>query len=180
MNGRVSNVHLEREHRFSKHAVEELTLVAGMGVVGDAHFGATVRHRSRVDADPSQPNLRQVHLMHNELFEELSRAGFEVQPGDLGENITTEGVDLLGLPVGTVLRFERGPLVAITGLRNPCLQIERFRAGLLNEVLGRKDDGAVLRRAGVMGVVLLGGVVRRDDGLHVALPPRPHVALDRV
>jgi MOSC domain-containing protein YiiM len=180
MKGVVSNLHRNVAHGLSKREVEELVLVAGMGVEGDAHFGATVQHRSRVAADPSQPNLRQVHLMHHELHDELRAAGFTAGPGDLGENITTRGVDLLSLPTGTILRIGNGALVAITGLRNPCVQIDELEAGLLREVATRDPDGHLVRKAGVMGVVVLGGAVRREDAIDVALPPEPHVPLDRV
>ena len=137
-------------------------------------------HRSRVAADPLQPNLRQVHLMHQELHDDLRAAGFEVGPGDLGENITTAGLDLLSLPVGTTLRIGDRALIALTGLRNPCSQIDGFQPGLLKQVLGRDANGRVVRKSGVMGVVVLGGTIRRGDHIQVALPPEPHIALDRV
>jgi hypothetical protein len=178
--GVVTHLHRSPSYSFSKREEDELILVAGMGVEGDAHFGATVKHRSRVAADPLQPNLRQVHLMHGELHEDLRAAGFEVGPGDLGENITTAGLDLLTLPVGSTLRIGDGALVALTGLRNPCAQIDGFQPGLLKQVVGKDADGNVVRKSGVMGVVVLGGTIRRGDRIHVALPPEPHVALDRV
>lgn len=150
-----------------------------MGVVGDAHFGATVRHRSRVAADPSQPNLRQVHLMSVELLGEFAAAGYDIKPGDIGENITTSGVDLCGLATGSLVRV--GPcLLAVTGLRNPCRQIEDFRSGLLAEVLRRDERGQTERRAGVMAVVIEGGRLRVGDRLAVQLPPTPHTPLCRV
>ena len=176
----MTHLHRSGSHTFSKHEEDALVLVAGMGVEGDADFGATVKHRSRVKADPLQPNLRQVHLMHHELHDELRAAGFPVGPGDLGENITTAGVDLLSLPAGTMLRIGDHALVALTGLRNPCVQIEGFHDGLLEQVLGRDAYGKVVRRAGVMSVVVLGGTVRKGDPIDVALPPAPHVPLDRV
>jgi MOSC domain-containing protein YiiM len=176
----VAHLHRSESHAFSKGERDELVLVAGMGIEGDAHFGATVKHRSRVAADPLQPNLRQVHLMHRELHEDLRAAGFAVGPGDLGENITTAGLDLPALPVGSTLRIGDRALVALTGLRSPCSQIDGFQAGLLKEVLGRDPDGRVIRKAGVMGVVVLGGTIRRGDQIRVALPPEPHVVLDRV
>jgi MOSC domain-containing protein len=178
--GVVTHLHRSPSHSFSKREEDELILVAGMGVEGDAHFGATVKHRSRVAADPLQPNLRQVHLMHGELHDDLRAAGFEVGPGDLGENITTAGLDLLLLPVGSTLRIGDGALVALTGLRNPCAQIDGFQPGLLKQVLDRDANGNVVRKSGVMGVVVLGGTIRRGDHIHVALPPEPHAALDRV
>ena len=157
------HLHRSASHSFSKYEHDALVLVAGLGVEGDAHFGATVKHRSRVKADPLQPNLRQVHLMQTELLDELRTAGFSVGSGDLGENITTAGVDLLALPVGTVLRIGDRALVALTGLRNPCSQINDFQSGLLKEVVDRDADGRIVRKAGVMGVVVLGGTVERGD-----------------
>jgi MOSC domain-containing protein YiiM len=247
-------------YAFTKPVRDEITLIAGFGVEGDAHAGVTVKHRGRVKADPTQPNLRQVHLIQGELFDEVRGQGYEVAAGQLGENVTTSGIDLLGLPCGTILRFgppadaatERatqdqtrvvsgmgaealpgpgaagaagaavagvvaaarnatldGPTAAavealvaaaerddsagpsaasgdprvavvITGLRNPCAQINGFRPGLLKEVLGRDEAGNLIRKAGVMGVVLRGGRIRPGDQVTVELPPRPHFALDRV
>ncbi len=258
--GAVTAVARCESHAFSKPTGDEIVLVPGLGVEGDAHAGVTVRHRSRVAADPTQPNLRQVHLIHGELFEEVAAAGFAVTPGQLGENITTAGLDLLGLPRGAVLRFGRPggdaaaaatkeapaagaaaaeaategiategvttegvavvagvgavveaagrakldgptagavaaliaaarrdaagvddrPAVVVTGLRNPCRQIDGFRGGLLRLVAHRDAGGRLVRRAGVMGVVLRGGPVRPGDPVTVELPPLPHVPLDRV
>jgi hypothetical protein len=160
-------------HRFSKDAADRLTLLAGLGVEGDCHAGSTVQHLSRVRRDPRQPNLRQVHLMAAELYDELIEKGYELALGQLGENITTSGVDLLALARGT--RFAIGPraVVEITGLRNPCVQIDRFRPGLLAEVLSRDPEGKAVRRAGVMAVVVVGGEVRRGDGIGVEPPPAP-------
>ncbi|MGM1018424.1 MAG: MOSC domain-containing protein [Actinomycetota bacterium] len=164
---RIVSVSSDDEHRFTKPRRESITLVAGQGVEGDAHFGATVQHLSRVRRDPTQPNLRQVHLIHRELFDEVDA---EVSPGELGENITTEGIDLLGLPRGTVLRLGEGAVVEVTGLRNPCLQIDRFEPGLLKQVVGTDAEGRTVRKAGVMGVVLAGGVVKPGDPIAVELP----------
>ncbi len=177
---RVIAVQLSVLHEFSKTAADEIELVAGLGVRGDTHFGAAVQHRSRTRVDPSQPNLRQVHLMQAELFDELAEVGHAVVPGALGENITTRGLDLLELPTGSVLRIGRCALVAITGLRNPCQQIETFQAGLLKQVVSRAADGRVVRKAGVMAVVVLGGPVRTGDSIEVALPPGNPVPLERV
>ena len=152
-------------------------LLAGLGVEGDAHCGATVKHRSRVARNPAQPNLRQVHLIHGELFEALAAQGFAVAPGDLGENITTRGVDLLALPVDTELEFASGAVVRLSGLRNPCGQIERFQAGLMAAVLGRTAQGELVRKAGVMAVVVSGGRVRPDDAIIVRWPAGAHRAL---
>jgi MOSC domain-containing protein YiiM len=144
------------------------------------HAGVTVKHRSRVLRDPTQPNLRQVHLIHEELFEEVREAGFEVAAGALGENVTTRGIDLLGLPRGTLLRLGDEAVVEVTGLRNPCLQIDGFRTGLLKEVVRRDADGTVRRKAGIMSVVLTGGVVRPGDPVTVELPDGPHIPLEVV
>lgn len=179
MNGRVVAVSRSAEHSFSKPAAEAVTLVEGIGVEGDAHSGATVQHLSRVARDPHQPNLRQVHLIHSELLDRLAGAGYDVGPGDLGENVTTAGVDLLGLPVGTRLHVGEA-VVTVTGLRNPCRQIEAFRPGLLKEVLHRVEDGEVVRLTGVMGTVARGGVVRPGDEVTVELPPEPHHPLTTV
>ncbi len=176
----VVAVHRSADHGFTKTTVDEIELAAGLGVVGDAHAGATVRHRSRVAVDPDRPNLRQVHLMSAELLDELVDAGFDVTPGGLGENLTTRGLDLLDLPTGAVLRLGERALVAVTGLRNPCAQIDRYRQGVRARVLGRDEDGRVVRRAGVMGVVVAAGVVRAGDAAEVALPPGPALPLERV
>ncbi len=170
----------DEQHRFSKPTLPEIRLLTGLGVEGDAHCGETVKHRSRVAADPTQPNLRQVHLLHAELFDELAVAGFALKPGDMGENLTTRGIDLLGLPTGTRLQLGDDALVEITGLRNPCAQIEAFRPGLLKAVLGRDAKGALIRKAGIMGIVLKGGEVRPGDPISVTLPVPPHRPLERV
>jgi hypothetical protein len=238
--GVVAAVSCNDVYAFSKPARDGIRLIAGLGVAGDVHAGVTVRHRSRIAADPDQPNLRQVHLIQGELHDELSEAGYEVPAGGLGENVTTSGIDLLALPVGTVLRFgpapastgdglrpesevpgpaegagavvaaarrasldgaataavaalsahltaaERSaapdprPAVLVTGLRNPCQQINNYRSGLLKRVLGQKADGSPDRRAGVMAVVLRGGLIRPGTEIAVELPALPHRALDRV
>lgn len=176
----VISVSAAMGHRFSKPVQGSIRLLAGLGVEGDAHAGETVKHRSRVAVDPTQPNLRQVHLIHAELFDELTAAGFDVAPGQMGENVLTRGLDLLGLPVGTRLRLGAEALVQITGLRNPCAQIETFRPGLLAAVLGRDAEGRIVRKAGIMGIVLEGGVVAPGDAIVVTLPSLPHRALERV
>ncbi|MGB0111590.1 MAG: MOSC domain-containing protein [Ilumatobacteraceae bacterium] len=177
MSAHVDAVHRGGEHSFSKHPQPSIELVAGLGVVGDAHAGARVQHRSRVAADPTQPNLRQVHLLHAELIDEVAGTGHLVAPGDLGENITTRGVDLLGLSVGTVLRIGEDVLLAITGLRNPCGQIDRFQPGLLDQVRHRDPDLGTVRRAGVMSVVVHGGRVRPGDPILIGPPPGPPTPL---
>ncbi len=178
--GLVRAVSSSGAHTFSKPGRERIRLLAGLGVEGDAHLGTTVKHRSRVARDPSQPNLRQVHLIHAELLTEVNEDGYDVEPGQLGENITTEGIDLLDLPTGTILRFGDEAEVEVTGLRNPCAQIENFRTGLLARVVGRAEDGSIFRRAGIMGVVRTGGEVAPGDPIAVTLPPPPHRPLERV
>ena len=176
----VHAVHQSATHSFSKTAVAYITLVEGLGVQGDAHSGATVKHRSRVVRDPSQPNLRQIHLLHRELFSSLAEAGFRVLPGQIGENITTEGVDLLGLPTGTELSFESGAVVRLTGLRNPCWQLDAFQSGLMAAVLGRTPNGDLVRKAGVMGIVIRGGTISSGQAIAVELPHGPHFPLKPV
>jgi MOSC domain-containing protein YiiM len=167
-------------HSFSKQVLPAIVLVAGYGVEGDAHAGATVKHRSRVARDPSRPNLRQVHLIHSELFATVAESGIDVRPGEMGENITTSGLDILALPTGTRLQIGASAVVEITGLRNPCAQIDAFAPGLLAEVVGRGPDGALIRKAGVMGIVVAGGTVCAGDAITVTLPPEPHRALGPV
>ncbi|MVN86069.1 MOSC domain-containing protein [Deinococcus sp. HMF7620] len=179
MTATVLCVARDSTHRFSKVPSPAITLLAGLGVAGDAHAGRTVQHRSRVRADPTQPNLRQIHLIHAELLNDLALRGFAVRPADLGENVTTRGVDLLALPRGTRLRLGEA-VVEVTGLRNPCAQIEAFQPGLLKELVGRDEAGQPVFRAGVMGVVLVGGDVQPDDPIEVTLPPQPHERLRRV
>jgi MOSC domain-containing protein YiiM len=165
-----------RGHHFSKQPALSLRLVAGLGVAGDAHAGATVKHRSRVARDPTQPNLRQVHLLHAELFEELRPQGFAITPGALGENITTQGLDLLALPRGARLRVGSA-LLEVTGLRNPCVQLDRFAPGLMAATLSRDPGGNLIRKAGVMAVVLEDGEVAPGDAIAITLPPPPHAPL---
>ncbi|MBT9289779.1 MOSC domain-containing protein [Hyphomicrobiaceae bacterium 22] len=167
-------------HGFSKALQPQIELVAGLGVAGDAHAGATVKHRSRVRVDPTAPNWRQVHLLAAELLDELAAAGHPVAPGDLGENILTHGLDLIALPVDARLVFPSGATLRITGLRNPCQQIEDFQAGLLGQVLVRRPDGSLNRRAGIMAVVETAGAVAPDDTVRVVLPDPPHRPLERV
>jgi MOSC domain-containing protein YiiM len=180
-NGRMASnvlaVHLSPVHEFSKQRVERITLLAGLGVEGDAHCGVTVQHRSRVARDPTQPNLRQVHLLQAELFASLAPQGHAVRPGDMGENITTQGIDLLALPADTELHLGADAVVRITGLRNPCVQIDRFQPGLMAAVLDRTPQGDLVRKAGVMGVVLRGGVVSAQDRIEVRLPAGAHTPL---
>lgn len=166
-------------HAFSKVPAGAIRLLAGLGVAGDAHLGETVKHRSRVARDPTQPNLRQVHLLHAELLAELAERGFTVRPGDIGENILTRGLDLLGLPTGTRLRIGAAE-IEVTGLRNPCAQLDRFQKGLMAACLDRAPDGGLVRKAGVMGVVHAGGEVRPGDTVEVVMPEGTHQPLQPV
>ncbi|MCP3818795.1 MOSC domain-containing protein [Streptomyces sp. A3M-1-3] len=167
-------------YSFTKPNRDSITLVAGLGVEGDVHAGVTVKHRSRMAQDPTRPNLRQVHLIHQELFAEVGDEGFKVEPGQLGENVTTAGIDLLGLPAGTLLRLGAEAVVEVTGLRNPCLQIDAFQDGLLKQVVGRDAVGNIVPKAGIMSVVRTGGLVRPGDRITVELPAGPHQPLRRV
>ncbi|MBT2441874.1 MOSC domain-containing protein [Streptomyces sp. ISL-36] len=180
MGGTVTTVSSNAEYSFTKPNRDSITLLAGLGVEGDVHAGVTVKHRSRVAKDPTVPNLRQVHLIHAELFDEVAGSGFEVAPGALGENVTTRGIDLLALPTGTRLRLGAEAVVEVTGLRNPCAQIDNFRHGLLKQVLGRDENGQIVRRAGIMSIVLTGGVVRPGDPITIDLPAEPHRPLEMV
>jgi MOSC domain-containing protein YiiM len=170
----VLAVSLRRGHHFSKTSSLSIRLLTGLGVAGDAHMGETVKHRSRVRKDPTAPNLRQVHLMHTELFDELRAKGFAVQPGDLGENVTTSGIDLLALPTGTRLHIGATAVVEVTGLRNPCSQIDGFQKGLMAATLDKDADGNLIRKAGVMSIVLSDGDVRPGDAVRAELPTTPH------
>ncbi len=176
----VLAVSLSPGHTFSKPGVPSIRLVTGLGVEGDAHAGETVKHRSRVARDPNQPNLRQVHLVHSELFDELRASGFAVAPGEMGENITTTGLDLLGLPTGARLRLGPEAIIEVTGLRNPCAQLDGLQQGLMAAVLDRDAEGNLVRKAGIMAIVLNGGEVRPGDSIAVELPPPPHHALGPV
>lgn len=180
MGATVTAVSSNSEYSFTKPNRDSIRLLAGLGVEGDVHAGVTVRHRSRVAQDPTQPNLRQVHLIHEELFAEVSAEGFTVAPGELGENITTRGIRLLALPVGTLLRIGDEAVVEVTGLRNPCRQIDSFQDGLLKQVVGRDEAGNIVRKAGIMSIVKQGGTVRPGDTITVELPDKPYRPLERV
>jgi hypothetical protein len=179
-NGTVISVSRSDGHTFSKPTQESIRLLAGLGIEGDAHLGTTVQHRSRVLIDPTQPNLRQVHLIHTELHDELQAAGFHVVAGQMGENITTRGLNLLALPTGTLLYLGETAIVEVTGLRNPCLQLNGLQEGLMNAVLDRDEQGNLIRKAGIMGIVLTSGEVKPNDPVRVELPPLPHRPLERV
>jgi len=178
--GYVASVSRDSRHAFSKPARAGIRLIAGLGVEGDAHAGRTVQHRSRVARDPSAPNLRQVHLIHAELHDDLRLLGFDVSPGDMGENVTTRGIDLLALPVGTRLMLGQRAVVEVTGLRNPCVQLDGFQPGLMKAVLDRDAANRLVRKAGVMAVVLASGQVVAGDPVTAAYPPQPRRPLEPV
>jgi hypothetical protein len=180
MAGLVEAVHRSASHTLSKPDQASIRLLAGLGVEGDAHMGALVKHRSRVARDPTQPNLRQVHLIHAELLDELHARGFAIRPGAMGENITTRGIDLLALPRGTRLHLGADAIVEITGLRNPCAQLDRLQPGLMATVLDRDPTGRLIRKAGVMGIVAEGGDVRPADPIRATWPLDTHRPLEPV
>ena len=177
---KVEAVHTGAVHGIGKESAVCIRLIAGIGVDGDVHAGETVKHRSRVRRDPTQPNLRQVHLIHTELHEELADQGFDIRPGQMGENVTTSGVELLALPAGARLRLGSDAVVEVTGLRNPCNQLDEIAPGLMKAVLDRDADWQIVRKSGVMGVVLQDGEVRPGDPIEVELPAEPHVRLEPV
>lgn len=178
--GQVTSVSRSMKHGVGKHVVDEVRLVEGLGVEGDAHKGATVKHRSRVKKNPNQPNLRQVHLVAAELIDELVAQDFPVGPGVMGENVLTRGIDLCALPYRTRLRLGEHALIEISGLRNPCKQLEAIKKGLMAATLDRDDEGNLVRKLGVMAVILEGGVVRPGDPVEVLLPEPPHVPQEPV
>ena len=178
--GTVTAVSRSPTHTLSKPSEDSIRLVAGLGVDGDAHQGVTVKHRSRVAKDPTVPNLRQVHLIHAELHDELREGGFILAPGQMGENVTTRGIDLLGLPAGARLRLGVEAVVEVTGLRNPCAQLNKLQPGLMAATLARDAAGNLIRKAGIMGVVVAGGEVRPGDEIAIELPPLPHRKLEPV
>jgi MOSC domain-containing protein YiiM len=175
--GIVTAVSCSAKHTFTKPTTASIRLLAGLGVEGDAHLGVTVKHRVRVRTDPHSPNLRQVHLSHAELFEELRAAGFAIAAGQIGENVTTRGIDLLSLPTGTRLHLGAAAVVEVTGLRNPCRQLDAFQAGLTAALIGRDPNGKLIRKA---GIILAGGEVRPGDPIEIELPPPPHQPMERV
>jgi MOSC domain-containing protein YiiM len=177
MDGKVIAIARSATHTMSKPTVTSICLLTGLGVQGDAHLGETVKHRSRVARDPTQPNLRQVHLLHAEMFDELRMAGFTVTGGQMGENITTSGLDLLALPTGTRLHLGESAVVEVTGLRNPCAQLNGIQPGLMAATLDRDEQGALVRKAGIMSIVITDGDIRPGDPIAVELPPSPHQRL---
>ena len=180
MSGMITAVSISPEYTFSKPNQKSIRLLAGLGVEGDVHLGLTVKHRSRVKRDPTQPNLRQIHLIHAELHDELNAQGFNVSAGQMGENITTRGVDLLGLPTGTYLYLGHEAVVEITGLRNPCYQLDDFQNGLLKACLEHDEEGNLIRKAGVMGIVRVGGEVFPNNTIRIEYPPEPFRPLQPV
>ena len=176
---RVVAVHRSEAHTFTKPPVDVVQLVAGIGVDGDAHAGPLVKHRSRVAKDPNQPNLRQVLLFPQEMLDMVAGRGFQVDPGELGENVTTADIDLFELPTGTVLRLGDEAMIVLTGLRNPCGQINGLQEGLLSE-LRITVDGETIRRGGVMAMVVNGGAVRAGDPITVSLPPGEPIPMRKV
>ncbi len=180
MQPHVASVSRSPDHGPRKLRRERIRLLEGLGVEGDAHMGSTVKHRSRVRRDPTQPNLRQVHLIHAELHDELRGAGFHISPGDMGENITTQGIELLALPAGTRLRMGASAVIELTGLRNPCTQLDGIQPGLMAATLTRDQQDQLVRKAGVMATVIVPGDVRAGDPIRVELPAAPHRGLDVV
>ena len=177
MTGAVVSVSCDGKHAFSKPRRDSIRLLEGLGVEGDSHAGVTVQHLSRIKRDPTTPNLRQVHLIHAELHDEMNAGGFRVAPGDMGENVTTRGIDLLGLPLNARLHIGAQAIVEIKGLRNPCYQIDDFQKGLLKACLDKDTEGNLIRKAGIMGVVVAGGEIRTGDAIRVELPDTPHEKL---
>ena len=180
MSGRVVALSVSAAHTMSKANVARIRLLEGLGIEGDAHMGATVKHRSRVARDPTQANLRQVHLIHAELFDELRAKGFAVTAGLMGENVTTRGIDLLSLPTGTLLHLGASAVVKMTGLRNPCAQLDGLQTGLMQATLERDTAGNLVRKAGVMGVVIAGGEIAVGDAVRAEMPGAPHERLQPV
>ncbi|MEO0844992.1 MAG: MOSC domain-containing protein [Cyanobacteria bacterium J06648_1] len=180
MDGQVTAVSLSAKHGFSKVSQSKIKLISGLGVEGDAHLGETVKHRSRVAKNPQQSNLRQVHLIHSELHDELKSKGFDVLPGQMGENITTQGIDLLRLPTDTVLKIGNTAAIQVTGLRNPCVQLDNFKQGLMAAVLDKDAEGHIIRKAGIMGIVVATGEILVGDKIKVEFPPQPYRVLEKV
>ena len=179
--GKVIAVNKSPTHQVTKESFQSIEIITGLGVAGDAHMGKFVKHRSRVAADPTQPNLRQVHLIHTELFDELKEKGFQIEPGMMGENISTQGIDLLSLPRGTQLHIGNDNVcLEITGLRNPCIQLDGIQAGLMKAVLDKDENGKLIRKAGIMSIVISGGIINRGDHISIKLPSQPHYPLEKV
>ena len=174
---KVIAVASDGSHNFSKPKRTSIRLIKGLGVEGDAHLGEKVQHLSRVRRDPESPNLRQVHLIHAELHDELHKKGFRVEAGQMGENITTRGIDLLGLPVNARLHIGPDAIVEVKGLRNPCAQLDGLQQGLMAATLDKDAAGSLIRKAGIMGIVIAGGEVKPGDAIRVELPDGLHLKL---
>jgi MOSC domain-containing protein YiiM len=172
----VVAVHRKEEYGVFKEIQESVHLVKGFGVQGDAHMGTLVQHRYNKKQNPNQPNLRQVHLIQAELFDDLKELGLIVKPGEMGENITTRNIDIINLPLDTKLHLGDSAILQLTGLREPCGQLNTVQKGLKNAVL----DESGKSRVGVMSVVLRGGAVKADDLIRVELPSEPHQDLQPV
>ena len=177
---KVVSLSKDQNHRFSKVTCDSVRFIENLGIEGDAHCGETVKHRSRVKVDPTQPNLRQVHLIQSELISELKSKGFRVAAGLMGENVLTQGIDLLSLPRNSLLKLGNNVVLRVTGLRNPCAQLDDFQKGLTQAVLEKDFDGNIVRKAGIMAVVAKGGVVGLGDPIIVDLPNKPYEKLERV
>lgn len=178
--GTVLTVSKRVNHELSKIPVDSILLIKGEGVEGDVHRGVTVQHQLGVKEDPTQPNLRQVHLIQHELIQELQEKGFDVKHATMGENITTSGIELLPLPTGTILNIGSEVKIELTGLRVPCAQLNKYQKGLAVAVLDQDENGNTVSRIGIMGIILKGGLVKADDKIEVFLPPEPHKPLERV
>ncbi len=178
--GKITSVNLSGTHSMQKQQKERINLLKGLGVEGDAHMGKKIKHRSRVAKDPDQPNLRQVHLIQNELHDELSRKGFTVGPGQMGENITTSGIQLTTLPEDTVLKIGPTAQIQVKGLRSPCHQLNGVEEGLLKAVTVKHEGGSAILKWGIMGIVKEGGEIQPGDEIAVEFPEEPHVMLDKV
>ena len=178
-NPTVIAVASDKKHNIVKPIRESITLIAEWGIEGDAHAGKTVQHRYDKRRNPDAPNLRQVHLMHAELLDRLAELGMTVQPGQMGENITTRGIDLLNLPRGTQLKIGEA-LIEITGLRNPCKYLNQIAPGLMKACVAKHDDGALFPQSGVMGIIRSGGDIRAGDTIQIVTPPEPHDRLKPV
>jgi len=179
LDGRVVGLARDGRNGFSKSAMDTICLIQGQGVEGDAHSGPFVRHRYLARRQPRLPNLRQVHLIPSELFEALRNAGYDLHPGDLGDNIATAGLDLETLPMGALLDLGSEACIELTGLRTPCVLIDRFRTGLKRQMVC-SEPVAPRFRCGVMSIVRTGGRLAVGDPIRVRLPPKPWTDLPAV
>jgi len=176
---KVVAVACDKAHNIVKPLQDKITLIAGLGVKGDAHAGKTVQHRYDKARTPDTPNLRQVHLIQSELFDDVAELGMVVEPGQMGENITTRGIDVLALSRGTQLQIGEA-LIEVTGLRNPCKYLNQIAPGLLKACIGKWEDGTILPKTGIMGVVINGGDIKPGDDIHIMATDRPYERLKPV